>query len=65
VALQWQVGRAGRKRHHAGGAVDEFPHRHAYINFHTTQFGGGEIRGDIPAEDAFRNSLVNGLTVRA
>jgi len=34
---------------------------HAYINFHTTQFGGGEIRGDIPAEDAFRNSLVNGL----
>src|SRR2546423_3067966 len=34
---------------------------HAYINFHTTQFGGGEIRGNIPAEDAFRNSLVNGL----
>jgi uncharacterized protein (TIGR03118 family) len=34
---------------------------HAYINFHTTQFTGGEIRGDIPAEDAFRNSLVNGL----
>ena len=35
---------------------------HAYINFHTTQFGGGEIRGNIPAEDAFRNSLVAGLT---
>jgi uncharacterized protein (TIGR03118 family) len=34
---------------------------HAYINFHTIQFGGGEIRGDIPAEDTFRNSLVNGL----
>src|SRR5438105_4728386 len=34
---------------------------HAYINFHTTQFGGGEIRGNIPAEDAFRDSLVNGL----
>jgi hypothetical protein len=34
---------------------------HAYINFHTTQFTGGEIRGNIPAEDAFRNSLVNGL----
>jgi hypothetical protein len=34
---------------------------HAYINFHTTQFGGGEIRGNIPAEDAFRNSLVAGL----
>lgn len=34
---------------------------HAYINFHTNQFTGGEIRADIPAEDAFRNSLVNGL----
>jgi len=34
---------------------------HAYINFHTTQFGGGEIRGNFPAEDAFRNSLVAGL----
>jgi uncharacterized protein (TIGR03118 family) len=34
---------------------------HAYINFHTVQFGGGEIRGDFPAEDAFRNSLVAGL----
>jgi uncharacterized protein (TIGR03118 family) len=33
----------------------------AYINFHTTQFGGGEIRGNFPAEDAFRNSLVAGL----
>ena len=35
---------------------------HAYINFHTTQFGGGEIRGNFPAEDAFRNSLIAGLT---
>jgi uncharacterized protein (TIGR03118 family) len=34
---------------------------HAYINFHTTQFGGGEIRGNIPAENAFRDSLVAGL----
>jgi uncharacterized protein (TIGR03118 family) len=34
----------------------------AYINFHTTQFGGGEIRGNFPAETAFRDSLVNGLT---
>jgi uncharacterized protein (TIGR03118 family) len=34
---------------------------HAYINFHTTQFTGGEIRGDFPAENAFRDSLVNGL----
>jgi len=34
---------------------------HAYINFHTVQFGGGEIRGNIPAENAFRDSLVAGL----
>jgi uncharacterized protein (TIGR03118 family) len=35
---------------------------HAYINFHTVQFGGGEIRGNFPAETAFRDSLVAGLT---
>jgi uncharacterized protein (TIGR03118 family) len=34
---------------------------HAYINFHTTQFGGGEIRGDFPEMQALRDSLVNGL----
>jgi uncharacterized protein (TIGR03118 family) len=34
---------------------------HAYINFHTTQFGGGEVRGNFPEMDAFRTSLVNGL----
>jgi hypothetical protein len=34
---------------------------HAYLNFHTTQFGGGEIRGNFPAENAFRDSLVAGL----
>jgi len=33
----------------------------AYINFHTVQFGGGEIRGNFPSADAFRNSLVAGL----
>ena len=33
----------------------------AYINFHTTQFAGGEIRGDFPATQAFRDSLVAGL----
>ncbi len=33
----------------------------AYINFHTVQFGGGEIRGDFPATQAFRDSLVTGL----
>ena len=33
----------------------------AYLNFHTVQFGGGEIRGNFPAADAFRNSLITGL----
>jgi hypothetical protein len=33
----------------------------AYINFHTTQFTGGEIRGNFPATQAFRDSLVNGM----
>src|SRR5678816_3164047 len=33
----------------------------AYINFHTVQFGGGEIRGNFPAENAFRDALVAGL----
>ena len=35
---------------------------HAYINFHTKQFGGGEIRGNFPAASAFRDSLVAALT---
>jgi uncharacterized protein (TIGR03118 family) len=34
----------------------------AYVNFHTLQFPGGEIRGYLPPENAFRDSLVNGLT---
>jgi uncharacterized protein (TIGR03118 family) len=34
---------------------------HAYINFHTTQFGGGEIRGNFPEMQAFRDALVAGL----
>jgi uncharacterized protein (TIGR03118 family) len=34
----------------------------AYINFHTTQFGGGEIRGNFPSGlQTFRDSLLNGL----
>lgn len=40
----------------------------AYINFHTRQFTGGEIRGNFPASDAFRNQLVtamNGGATRA
>jgi len=34
---------------------------HAYINFHTTQFNGGEIRGNFPAETALRDALIAGL----
>jgi uncharacterized protein (TIGR03118 family) len=34
---------------------------HAYVNFHTVQFGGGEIRGNVPAASAFRDALVAGL----
>ncbi len=33
----------------------------AYINFHTRQFGGGEIRGNFPAATVFRDALVAGL----
>jgi uncharacterized protein (TIGR03118 family) len=33
----------------------------AYINFHTRQFPGGEIRGNFPAATSFRDSLVAGL----
>jgi uncharacterized protein (TIGR03118 family) len=34
---------------------------HAYVNFHSAQFSGGEIRGNILAENSFRDSLVLGL----
>jgi hypothetical protein len=33
----------------------------AYVNFHTTQFAGGEIRGNIISANAFRDALVAGL----
>jgi uncharacterized protein (TIGR03118 family) len=33
----------------------------AYINFHTTQFAGGELRGNFPVLTSFRDSLVAGL----
>ena len=33
----------------------------AYVNFHSSQFPGGEIRGNFPALAAFRDSLVAGL----
>ena len=41
--------------------LDNIRNGRAYINFHTSQFGGGEIRGDFPATQAFRDSLVAGL----
>ena len=33
----------------------------AYINFHTVQFAGGEVRGNFPSLQTFRDSLVAGL----
>jgi uncharacterized protein (TIGR03118 family) len=41
--------------------LDNLRNGRAYINFHTTQFAGGEIRGNFPAANAFRDSLVAGL----
>lgn len=41
--------------------LDNIRNGRAYVNFHTTQFGGGEIRGYFPAAQAFRDSLVAGL----
>ena len=41
--------------------LDNLRNGRAYINFHTRQFGGGEIRGNFPAADTFRNQLVAGL----
>ena len=41
--------------------LDNMKNGRAYINFHTSQFPGGEIRGNFPATLAFRDSLVAGL----
>jgi hypothetical protein len=41
--------------------IDNMRNGRAYINFHTSQFGGGEIRGDFPATTPLRNSLIAGL----
>ena len=41
--------------------LDNLKNGRAYINFHTTQFTGGEIRGNFPATLAFRDALVAGL----
>jgi hypothetical protein len=42
--------------------LDNIRNGRAYVNFHTSQFSGGEIRGNFPATQAFRDSLVSGLT---
>jgi hypothetical protein len=44
-----------------GAQIDNIRAGRAYINFHTSQFSGGEIRGNFPATQAFRDSLVAGL----
>lgn len=41
--------------------LDNIRNGRAYINFHTSQFAGGEIRGDFPATQPFRDALVAGL----
>jgi uncharacterized protein (TIGR03118 family) len=41
--------------------LDNLRNGRAYINFHTRQFTGGEIRGNFPAATAFRDSLVAGM----
>ncbi|MFL6521226.1 MAG: TIGR03118 family protein [Chthoniobacterales bacterium] len=41
--------------------LDNIRNGRAYINFHTAQFGGGEIRGQFFALQSFRDSLVAGL----
>ena len=41
--------------------LDNLRNGRAYSNFHTVQFGGGEVRGNFPALIAFRDSLVAGL----
>ncbi|HEX8722575.1 MAG TPA: TIGR03118 family protein [Pyrinomonadaceae bacterium] len=42
--------------------LDNLRNGRAYINFHTRQFPGGEIRGNFPAASAFRESLIAGMT---
>jgi uncharacterized protein (TIGR03118 family) len=42
--------------------LDNLRNGRAYINFHTRQFAGGEIRGNFPAADTFRNQLVAAMT---
>jgi uncharacterized protein (TIGR03118 family) len=41
--------------------LDNLRNGRAYINFHTTQFNGGEIRGNLPNVQAVRDALVAGL----
>jgi uncharacterized protein (TIGR03118 family) len=44
-----------------GAQLDNIRNGRAYINFHSVQFGGGEIRGDFLPLQAFRDNLVAGL----
>ena len=41
--------------------IDNVRNGRAYINFHTAQFGGGEIRGQFFALQGFRDTLAAGL----
>ena len=41
--------------------LDNIRNGRAYINFHTVQFSGGEIRGNFPATQPLRDQLVAGL----
>jgi uncharacterized protein (TIGR03118 family) len=41
--------------------IDNIRNGRAYINFHTSQFSGGEIRGYFPATQPLRDMLVAGL----
>jgi hypothetical protein len=41
--------------------LDNIRNGHAYVNFHTLQFSGGEIRGQFFPLQSFRDSLVAGL----
>jgi uncharacterized protein (TIGR03118 family) len=41
--------------------LDNIRNGRAYVNFHTSQFSGGEIRGNFPASQSLRDALVAGL----
>ena len=41
--------------------LDNIRNGRAYVNFHTQQFSGGEIRGNFPGTQSLRDALVAGL----